>query len=121
MLIKRPRAIKDLRNFTGILNQYIELEFRKHKMYGCHEINKFVVTIYRIAGKIDGELILTLWAVKVETVKPISVNIVALLLCDRSHMTMMYVMFGGPKSSTFPLKFRQYLITLGLGPHRQML
>ena len=52
-------------------------------MYGCHEINKFVVNIYRIAGKIDRELILTVWgAVKVETFKLIYVNIVTLLLRD---------------------------------------
>ena len=58
MHIIRPRAIKDLRNFTGIPNQYIELEFRKRKMYECHEINKFVVNIlYYIAEKLTGELI----------------------------------------------------------------
>ena len=44
-----------LEKFTGILNQYIELEFRKRKMYGCHEINKFVVTIYRIAGGLGAQ------------------------------------------------------------------
>ena len=90
MHVIRPQAMKDLRNFTGILcNQYIELEFLKRKMYGCHEINKFVVNIYRIAEKLSGELSLTVWAVKVENVKLKTVNIVALLLRDRSHMTMM--------------------------------
>ena len=40
---------------------------------------------YRRAGKFDGELNL---AVEVETAKLKSTNITALVLCDRSRMTM---------------------------------